>query len=125
MSLLDVYAGFRTFMRFDPIIEVREVWGVGPRWAKWLEDRGIATALALKRADPKAIRRKMTVVGERLVYELNGKPCLPLELVAPPRQGPHGVALIRPDVDGPAADQGGANPVRGPGCGEAQAPAAD
>jgi hypothetical protein len=29
----------------------------------------------------------MTVVGERLVYELNGRSCLPLELVAPPRQG--------------------------------------
>jgi DNA polymerase V len=68
-------------------IEVREVWGVGPRWAKWLEDQGIATALDLKRADPKAIRRKMTVVGERLVHELNGQPCLPLELVTPPRQG--------------------------------------
>jgi DNA polymerase V len=68
-------------------IEIREVWGVGPRWAKWLEAQGIATALDLKRADPKAIRRKMTVVGERLVYELNGRPCLPLELVMPPRQG--------------------------------------
>jgi DNA polymerase V len=68
-------------------IEVREVWGVGPRWAKWLEAQGIATALDLKRADPKAIRRKMTVVGERLVHELNGRPCLPLELVEPPRQG--------------------------------------
>jgi DNA polymerase V len=68
-------------------IEIREVWGVGPRWAKWLEAQGIATALDLKRADPKAIRRKMTVVGERLVYELNGRPCLPLELVVPPRQG--------------------------------------
>ena len=68
-------------------IEIREVWGVGPRWAKWLEEQGITTALDLKRADPKAIRRKMTVVGERLVYELNGRSCLPLELVAPPRQG--------------------------------------
>jgi DNA polymerase V len=68
-------------------IEIREVWGVGPRWAKWLEEHGITTALDLKRADPKAIRRKMTVVGERLVYELNGRSCLPLELVAPPRQG--------------------------------------
>ncbi len=68
-------------------IEVREVWGVGPRWAKWLEAQGIVTVLDLKRADPKAIRRKMTVVGERLVYELNGRPCLPLELVEPPRQG--------------------------------------
>ena len=52
-----------------------------------MEGQGIATALDLKRADPKAIRRKMTVVGERLVYELNGRPCLPLELVTPPRQG--------------------------------------
>ena len=68
-------------------IEVRDVWGVGPRWATWLEAQGIVTALDLKRADPKAIRRKMTVVGERLVYELNGKPCLSLELVEPPRQG--------------------------------------
>ena len=56
-------------------------------WAAWLEAQGITTALDLKRADPKAIRRKMTVVGERLVYELNGRSCLPLELVAPPRQG--------------------------------------
>jgi len=68
-------------------IEVGEVWGVGPRWAKWLEAQEIATALDLKRADPKTIRRKMTVVGERLVYELNGRPCLPLELVEPPKQG--------------------------------------
>jgi DNA polymerase V len=68
-------------------IEVREVWGVGPRWAKWLEKQEIATALDLKRTDPKAIRRKMTVVGEHLVYELNGRSCLPLELVTPPRQG--------------------------------------
>jgi DNA polymerase V len=68
-------------------VEVGEVWGVGRRWAKWLEDQGITTALDLKRADPKAIRRKMTVVGERLVYELNGRSFLPLELVTPARQG--------------------------------------
>jgi DNA polymerase V len=68
-------------------IEVGGVWGVGRRWAKWLEEQGIATAFDLKRADPKAIRRKMTVVGERLVHELNGRSCLPLELVTPPRQG--------------------------------------
>ena len=68
-------------------IEIREVWGVGLRWARWLEAQGIVTALDLKRADPKAIRQKMTVVGERLVHELNGRPCLPLELVEPPRQG--------------------------------------
>ena len=68
-------------------LEVGEVWGVGPRWARWLEAQGIVTALDLKRADPKAIRRKMTAVGERLVHELNGRSCLPLELVTLPRKG--------------------------------------
>jgi hypothetical protein len=33
----------------------------------------------LKRADPKAIRRKITVVGERLVHKLNGRSCRLLE----------------------------------------------
>jgi DNA polymerase V len=37
-------------------IEVGEVWGDGPRWAKWLEGQEIVTALDLKRADPKVIR---------------------------------------------------------------------
>jgi DNA polymerase V len=68
-------------------VEVGEVRGVGLRWAAWLEAQGIGTALDLKRADPKAIRRQMTVVGEPLVYELNGRACLPLELMPPPRKG--------------------------------------
>jgi hypothetical protein len=96
-------------------IEVGEVWGVGRRWAAWLEEQGIVTALDLKRADPKAIRRKMTVVGERLVHELNGRPCLPLELVTPPRQDP--------DCAPPYKRCTGV--IRGPGCGEAPASAVD
>jgi DNA polymerase V len=68
-------------------VDVRNVWGIGRQWADWLEGQGIHTALHLKHADAKAIRRKMTVVGERIVYELNGRSCLPLELVAPPRKG--------------------------------------
>lgn len=67
--------------------DVGDVWGIGRQWAAWLKGQGIHTALDLKRADAKAIRRKMTVVGERIVYELNGRSCLPLELVAPPRKG--------------------------------------
>ena len=67
-------------------VPVGEIWGIGRQWSAWLTGQGITTALALKRADPKAIRRKMTVVGERLVYELGGRSCLPLELVAAPRK---------------------------------------
>jgi len=83
-------------------VDVGDVWGIGRRWATWLKGQGIYTALDLKRADAKAIRRKMTVVGERIVYELNGQSCLPLELVAPPRKGvtvsrSFGRTLTRPE----------------------------
>ena len=45
------------------------------------------TALDLKRADAKQVRSRMTVVGERIVRELNGISCLPLELVAASQKG--------------------------------------
>ena len=68
-------------------VEVGDVWGVGRRWAGWLNAQGITTALDLKRADPKAIRARMTVVGERIVSELNGESCFDLELTPPPQKG--------------------------------------
>jgi DNA polymerase V len=94
-------------------IEIREVWGIEPHGPAWLEEHGITTALDLKRADPKAIRRKMTLVGERLVHELNGRPCLPLELVTPPRQSltvsrsfGQTLTALRPIKDAPVAFAG-------------------
>lgn len=67
-------------------IEVGEIWGIGPRLSRQLADRGIGTAEALRRADPKAIRREFSVVVERTVMELNAISCLGLEEVAPARQ---------------------------------------
>jgi DNA polymerase V len=83
-------------------VPVGEIWGIGRQWGTWLTGQGIATALDLKHADPKAIRRKMTVVGERLVYELGGRSYLPLELVTAPRKGlmvsrSYGRLLTRPE----------------------------
>ena len=68
-------------------VDVGDIWGVGGQWAVWLHGQGIMTALDLKRSDPKTIRQKMTVVGERIVSELNGVTCLPLEILAPPQKG--------------------------------------
>lgn len=68
-------------------VDVGDVWGIGRQWAAWLKGQGINTALDLKRADPKRIRARMTVVGEKIVSELNGESCLDLELVAPPQKG--------------------------------------
>lgn len=68
-------------------IEVGDIWGVGRQYATWLMGQGIRTALDLKKADPKAIRQHMTVVGERTVAELNGVSCMPLESIAEPQKG--------------------------------------
>ncbi|MBA9071514.1 hypothetical protein FHR71_005295 [Methylobacterium sp. RAS18] len=46
--------------------------------------------------DPRLARNGMTVVGERLVYELRGITCLDLETVAPTRKG---CAVTRPFSD--------------------------
>lgn len=67
-------------------LEVREVWGVGPRIATRLAELGIETVLDLKRAPPKAIRARFSVVMERTVAELNGESCLSLEDIAPPKK---------------------------------------
>jgi len=58
---------------------VAEVWGVGPAYAKLLKAAGITTALQLRDADRRWIRRRMTIVGARIVEELRGISCLPLE----------------------------------------------
>jgi DNA polymerase V len=65
---------------------VADVWGVGRESARKLKKAGITTALDLKRFDRYYARRLMTVVGARMVEELNGKTCLPLELLPPPKK---------------------------------------
>jgi nucleotidyltransferase/DNA polymerase involved in DNA repair len=67
---VEVYSIDEAFLNLAGI-EVGEVWGVGRRWAAWLEGQGIRSALDLKHAEAKAVRRKMTVVGERLVYDMS------------------------------------------------------
>jgi DNA polymerase V len=60
-------------------IPVGDVWGVGPAYAKLLRAAGITTARKLRDADRRWIRQRMTVVGARIVEELRGVRCLPLE----------------------------------------------
>jgi len=67
-------------------IAVSEVWGIGRRLTEQFANMGINTALDLKRADPKMIRRQFNVVVERTVAELNGISCLSLEDVSPAKQ---------------------------------------
>ncbi|MBF0267502.1 MAG: Y-family DNA polymerase [Alphaproteobacteria bacterium] len=69
-----------------PQIPIDEVWGVGRQLAPRLIAMGVRTAGDLAALDPKKARRAFTVVGERLVRELNGLPCLGLDDVPPARQ---------------------------------------
>ncbi|WP_152278976.1 Y-family DNA polymerase [Methylorubrum populi] len=66
---------------------LREIWGVGPATARKLEALGCDSVSDVRDLDPRLARKGMTVVGERLVYELRGIPCLDLETVAPTRKG--------------------------------------
>jgi DNA polymerase V len=58
---------------------VGDVWGVGPAYAKKLKAAGIDTTRKLRDADRRWVRQRMTVVGARIVEELRGVSCIPLE----------------------------------------------
>ena len=62
---------------------VQDVWGIGKGIATKLNAIGIENALQLRESDSKQIRKILGVVGERIVYELNGVSCLHLEEIAP------------------------------------------
>jgi len=68
-------------------VAIEDVWGIGHKYRLFLGDYGITTAKHLKDADQKWIRRYLTVVGERIVLELRGISCIPLETERPPKKG--------------------------------------
>jgi DNA polymerase V len=65
---------------------VRDVWGIGPRLSAQLQADGITTVLQLVRMDPAVARRRWSVVVERTVRELQGRPCIGFEDTPPPRK---------------------------------------
>lgn len=67
-------------------IPVEDIWGIGSNHARTLTQHGITTALHLRQADHQWIRKHLGIVGVRLVEELNGRSCLPLEECPPPKQ---------------------------------------
>lgn len=55
-------------------LEIKDRWGIAGRLAARLNRMGIYNALQLKDSDPKQIRQRFGVVGERIVRELRGEP---------------------------------------------------
>ncbi|MGD8400079.1 MAG: Y-family DNA polymerase [Bacillota bacterium] len=65
---------------------IAEVWGIGRQYAAMLNRAGVRTAADFVNLPDAWVRRKMTVVGLRIKKELEGLPCLELELVPPAKK---------------------------------------
>ena len=67
-------------------VAVEDVWGIGPNHARLLKQHGITTARQLSEVDDQWIRKRMGIMGLRLVMELRGISCLDLEQCPAPKQ---------------------------------------
>jgi DNA polymerase V len=67
-------------------LSIDKVWGIGKQTALSLRGWGFYTAYDLKIADPRSIRKRFSVVIERIVRELNGISCLAFEEVRDPKK---------------------------------------
>lgn len=67
-------------------LPVGEVWGIGPRHGHRLRELGVHTALQLRDLSDESARSLMGITGVRLVHELRGISCLPLEDCPVPRK---------------------------------------
>jgi DNA polymerase V len=65
---------------------VADVWGIGYRSSLKLRALGIENAFQLKTTDRRHARKLLSVTGARIVEELGGANCLPLELAPPPKK---------------------------------------
>ena len=68
-------------------VPAEDVWGIGSAYASFLRGFCILTARDVKYANDKWIRKHLTVVGQRTVFELRGIACIPLEIVRPTKKG--------------------------------------
>lgn len=66
--------------------EIMDIWGISRASAEKLRRYNIKTALDLSEIDVRLARKLLTVAGSRIVLELRGINCLPLDAVAPQKQ---------------------------------------
>lgn len=66
--------------------EVGDIWGIGGQYTQLLRRHGFRTAYDLARAPAEWMRKHLTVVGHRLLNELNGQPVIEWELDPPAKK---------------------------------------
>lgn len=68
--------------------EIGDVWGIGGQHGRRLKWMGINTAADfIQKLNPDWVRKNMTVVGERMLNELNGIPSIQWEEIMKPKKG--------------------------------------
>lgn len=67
-------------------VTLDEIWGIGSRIKKRLNEMGIHNGLQLAQGDAKWLRRRFSVVLEKTIRELRGESCLDLELNPEPKK---------------------------------------
>lgn len=65
---------------------VGNIWGVGKQYEALLKKNGFHTAMDLLQAPEEWVRKNMSVVGQRLLNELKGIPCIEWQVNAPARK---------------------------------------
>ncbi|HEX3100939.1 MAG TPA: DUF4113 domain-containing protein [Pyrinomonadaceae bacterium] len=78
-GVLDLYRSPYTDLALQKTA-VGNIWGIGPRSAIHLKENGIETAYQLKMSEPDRVRGYLNQFGARTVLELNGIPCLSMEV---------------------------------------------
>lgn len=66
--------------------DVEDVWGIGRQYSKLLKNHGINTAYELTLANDEWVKKRMTVMGLRTIYELRGVKCIELEDTIPAKK---------------------------------------
>ncbi len=69
-----------------PSIAVQDIWGIGRRLAPRLQQMNIQHAKDLRDSDLSLMRAKFSITLERVIQELRGVSCLPLESIQPRKQ---------------------------------------
>ncbi|MBW2651057.1 MAG: Y-family DNA polymerase [Deltaproteobacteria bacterium] len=68
------------------ITDVEDIWGVGRSYSKLLRGVDINNALQLRNAPGSFIKKKMGITGLKILQELRGVSCYPLEQCPPPKK---------------------------------------
>src|SRR3990172_1725206 len=67
-------------------VDVEDIWGVGRQYSRLLKRRGINTALDLRNTSDVWVKKHMSIVGLRTVWELRGISCIELEDLSEPNK---------------------------------------